>query len=124
MNKKIVLVMGLLMALLLTGCANTGQEQDPNQARVVYQLKSGDKKLAQKKITVEKGSKVVTGLKKAWSVKLQNGMVTQIDGHAQDPDRDRYWTYEINGKEAKKGVNQQKVYDQDKIVFTLKDISQ
>jgi hypothetical protein len=62
---------------------------------------------------------VLAGLKKAWTVKLQKGMVTQIGSHKQNAKKNVYWTYKVNGKTVKKGVQQQKVKNKDKITFNL-----
>ena len=103
----------IFTAIFLVSCANTTQKNNSdNVIRVSYQIKKENKSLSKKTVTVKKGASVLTGLKKAWPVKTENKMVTKIDGHAQNPDLDQYWLYDINGKESKKGVDQQKLNDQ------------
>lgn len=65
----------------------------------------------------------MTGLKKAWTTKTEKKMVTEIDGHAQEPNLDQYWIYKVNGEGSNKGVTEQKLHDKDQITFILKDIS-
>lgn len=123
-KKKLVFLAMIFTAIFLVSCANTTQKNNSdNVIRVSYQIKKENKSLSKKTVTVKKGASVLTGLKNAWPVKTENKMVTKIDGHAQNPDLDQYWLYDINGKESKMGVDQQKLNDQDKVVFILKDIS-
>lgn len=124
MKKKFVFLAMIFTAIFLVSCANTAQKDNSdNLIRVSYQIKKENKSLSKKTVTVKKGTSVLTGLKKAWPVKTENKMVTKIDRQAQNPDLDQYWLYEINGKESKRGADQQKLHDQDKVVFILKDIS-
>ena len=67
----------------------------------------------------KKNAKVITGLKKAWTVKDKEGMITSIDGHQQDSDKNIFWTYTINDKTIKKGAQEQKVKNNDKVTFNL-----
>ncbi|HIW90002.1 MAG TPA: DUF4430 domain-containing protein [Candidatus Ligilactobacillus excrementipullorum] len=125
MKKSLMIIVTLLATVVLASCAGGNQTQQPQEKtlRVSYQLKHENKALAKKTVTVKPGSNVLQGLKKAWNVKLEQQMVTEIKGHAQNPDLDEYWVYEVNGKEAKKGVTEQKLHNKDHVVFILKDIS-
>lgn len=125
MLKKIAFLVMILVAMILTGCASLQSNgNDPHkQIKVSYQIKKENKLLDKKSVTVKKGVNVLTGLKKAWTTKTEKKMVTEIEGHAQDPDLDQYWVYEVNGEESNKGVTEQKLHDKDQITFTLKDIS-
>lgn len=125
MKKGLLIIVAIVTAVVLTSCAGSKQKQaQPEKTlRVSYQLKHENKELAKKTVTVKKGANVLQGLKKAWNVKTEKQMVTEIKGHAQNPDLDEYWVYEVNGKEAKKGVTEQKLHNNDHIVFILKDIS-
>ena len=46
-------------------------------------------------------------------------MITSIDGYQQDSDKNIFWTYTINDKTIKKGVQEQKVKNNDKVTFNL-----
>lgn len=120
-KKRHFLILVVLVAIsLVAGCSQTTKKTAPtNQIRVTYQLQNDGDQIAKKSVHVKKNATVLTGLKKAWSVKLQKGMVTQIGKHKQDTNKNIYWTYKINGKTAKKGVQQQKVKNKDKVTFNL-----
>ncbi len=119
-KRRFLIILTILAAFLVTGCSQTTKKQAPaNQIQVTYQLQKSGSQIAKKEVHVKKNATVVTGLKKAWPVKLQKGMVTQIDGHKQNDKQNVYWTYKINGKTAKKGVQQQKVANKDKVTFNL-----
>lgn len=108
--------------LALTGVSNVNaapKKANSNQISVNYTLKVGKKTVDSKKVKVPKKSKVITGLKKAWKVRETKGFVTAIDGKKQNPKKNIYWTYTINGKWATKGVDQQRVANKDKVKFTL-----
>lgn len=125
MKKRVLLIVAVLMAVILTSCASqkNGAQKNGNSIKVSYQIKKADKSVAKKSVTVKKGTTVLTGLRKCWKVKTEKQMVTVIAGHSQEPDLDQYWIYSINGKEAKKGAAEQKLHNKDQVVFTLKDIA-
>lgn len=127
-KKYSVTLLVLLSMFFTTGCSTQGnnskQAKKNDTIRVTYQLKSGRRSLGTKNIQLKKGTEVDTGLKKAWPTKEHKGLVTEINGHKQNDKKQKYWTYTINGKKAKKGVKQQKVNNKNKIVFTLQKVSE
>ena len=127
-KKPFILLVTFLILLFAGGCSTqsngTNQSKPTNTIRVTYQIKDSSQSLGTKKVSVKKGAKVETGLKKAWPTKIQKGMVTEINGHKQNNKNDEYWLYTINGKKANKGVAQQQVHNKNKIVFKLEKVSQ
>ncbi|GBG93875.1 hypothetical protein LFYK43_03340 [Ligilactobacillus salitolerans] len=128
MLKRKTLPVLLMSVFLLTGCSTQANSDHksakPSSVTVTYRLKNGHKTLGTKKVHVKKGAKVITGLRKAWPVKVKKGIVTAIDGRQQNEKQNKYWMYTVNGKSAKKGVEQQKVSDQGHVVFTLQKTQQ
>lgn len=123
-KKSLLTILITLAALLLVlvGCSIDKSKQTTkpnNQITVTYQLQNDGKKIAEKKVDTKKNAKVITGLKKAWTVKDKEGMITSIDGHQQDSDKNIFWTYTINNKTIKKGAQEQKVKNNDKVTFNL-----
>ena len=121
-NKKVsTVITATILTFTLAGCSNnkSTQTKKNNQISVTYTLKDNKKTLDSKTVKVNKKAKVLTGLQKAWKVKLTKGFITSIDGHSQNPKKKIYWTYTINGKWAQKGANQQVVNNKDKVKFTL-----
>lgn len=109
----------------MAGCTATKQSQNsPSTISVTYQLKQGDHSLGTKQIKSKKNAKVISSLRKVWPVKTHKGMVTEIRGYKQNPKKNEYWLYTVNGKTAKKGVEQQTITKKSKIVFTLEKMSE
>ncbi|GAF38763.1 hypothetical protein FC83_GL002030 [Agrilactobacillus composti DSM 18527 = JCM 14202] len=126
--KKLTRIVVSLLALITFGGTTTAAftaDTTPVQAAAkqtittTYTLKQGKKTISKKTTKVAKNATVLTGLKKNWSVKQSKGFVTAIDGHKQNTKQKLYWTYTINGKMASKGVTQQKLQNNDKVVFNL-----
>ena len=128
LKKYSVTLLVLLNMLFATGCSrqnnNLKQVKKNDTVRVTYQLKSGRRSLGTKNVQLKKGTKVDTGLKKAWPTKEHKGMIKEINGHKQNDKKQKYWMYTINGKKASKGVKQQNVKDKNKIIFTLQKVSE
>ena len=70
-KKKLVFLAMIFTAIFLVSCANTAQKNNSdNVVRVSYQIKKENKSLSKKTVTVKKGASGLTGLKKAWPVKI------------------------------------------------------
>lgn len=118
------LLMTVLAIVLLNGAVSANSNNSgSNNVKVTYTLKQGNKTFANKKVTQKKGSTVLTGLKKNWQVKESKNFITSIDGKKENQSKKIYWTYKVNGKTSNKMANQQKVHNNDHVVFTLSKTS-
>lgn len=113
-------VVVVTLSLGLAGCSpkQTTKTTTPKDT-VTYTLQENHKTFAKATFKVKKHSTVLTGLKQKWTVKADKGFVTSIDKREQAAKANKYWTYTINKKFAKKGVTQQKLKNHDHIVFDL-----
>ena len=119
---SIIVAIVAFFTFTLTGCQNNQSKnaKKDNQIAVTYTLKDNKKDTEKKTVDVpKKKATVMTGLKKAWKVQSSKGFITSIEGKKQNPKKKVYWTYTLNGKYAKKGADQQKVNNKDKVKFTL-----
>lgn len=121
MKKRItVLLMSLLLLLgVIAPAATTTADAKTNNIKVTYVLKKNKKQIAKKTVTLKKNSSVMTGVKKAWTVKEKDGFITAIDGKKQNNKKKMYWTFTVNGKKVNVAANKKKLKNKDKVTFTL-----
>lgn len=114
--KPIVIASSLL---LLAACSNDDANKKPesDEVKVTVSVKPQGEKADKKEVIVDKDDSVMDALEEAYEVEDDNGFVTEIDGHKQDPGKNLYWMYKVNGKMPSKGAEQNGVKDGDKIEF-------
>ncbi len=118
--KRMITPIALISSIwLLTACANNEKAKptDSDDIKVTVSVKPQGEKESTKEVTVDKDDSVMDALEEGFEVEDDNGFVTEIDGHQQDPSKNLYWMYDINGKIAEKGAEDMTVSDGDKIVF-------
>lgn len=125
-KKWVVSVLAILMLELpvVGSTVVTAQKATGRTVTDVYVLQRNSKQFARKKVHVKQGAVVLTGLKHAWHVRMKKGMVTAIDGRSQNTAKKTYWMYKVDGKEATKGVTQEKVRNHDTVTFNLKRVNE
>ncbi|WP_442892141.1 DUF4430 domain-containing protein [Companilactobacillus sp. HBUAS59699] len=121
MKKRItVLLMSLLLLVgVIAPAATTTADAKTNNIKVTYVLKKNKKRIAKKTVTLKKNASVMTGVKKAWTVKEKSGFITAIDGKKQNDKKKMYWTFTVNGKKVNVAANKKKLKNKDKVTFTL-----
>ncbi|GAA2909635.1 DUF4430 domain-containing protein [Enterococcus pseudoavium] len=125
--KKTMILAALLVSLVgFTGCQKnepaTSQETSVSQKteqKATVKLQEDGKELSKKTINFEKGATLYDVMAKNFTIEDQDGFITKIEGHAQDENAKKYWTFKINDKEIMKGAKEVKVKGNDKIVFDL-----
>ncbi|MGO3114424.1 DUF4430 domain-containing protein [Enterococcus pseudoavium] len=125
--KKTMILAALLVSLVgFTGCQKkepaTSQETSVSQKteqKATVKLQEDGKELSKKTINFEKGATLYDVMAKNFTIEDQDGFITKIEGHAQDENDKKYWTFKINDKEIMKGAKEVKVKENDKIVFDL-----
>ncbi|WP_125565430.1 DUF4430 domain-containing protein [Companilactobacillus insicii] len=121
MKKRItILLMSLLLLVgVIAPAATTTADAKTKNIKVTYVLKKNKKKIAKKTVTLKKNASVMTGVKKAWTVKEKNNFITSINGKAQNNKKKMYWTFTVNGKKVNVAANKKKLKNKDKVTFTL-----
>lgn len=104
----------------LTACSSSNEKQKtatPTNVKVTVSIKPANEKTSSKKVALNAKNSVMDALKKAYTVKEDNGFVTEINGKKQDKAKRLYWMYKINNKMAPKGAKEIKVKNGDDILF-------
>ncbi|MFZ7333837.1 DUF4430 domain-containing protein [Streptococcus pluranimalium] len=116
MLKPVILASTLL---LLTACAKDDAHKKPesDEVKVTVSVKPEGEKAEKKEVIVDQDDSVLDALDEAFDVEDDDGFVTEIDGHKQNPAKNLYWMYKVNGKMANKGAEENIVKDGDKIEF-------
>lgn len=82
-------------------------------------LLDGDKELSKKEVKFEDGQSLYDVLKEVYSVEDDDGMITSIDGHAQDEKSNKYWVFTINDEQVNSGAKDVTLKKDDRVVFKL-----
>ncbi|OTN76570.1 hypothetical protein A5886_001647 [Enterococcus sp. 8G7_MSG3316] len=134
MKQKIMISYVLLLSLLLVGCAKpsidgtststeaSSAEKSATQrtAEISFVNNSDDTSaaLTDKTVTFEEGTTLMTIMKDNFELVEDQGMITSIDGLAQDEGSGYYWTYTINDEMINTGANDTFLGENDQVVFT------
>jgi len=134
MKQKWIVSYALLLSIVLVGCAkpsinetNTATEASSAEKSATQRTaeisfvnntdeKSAD--LADKTVTFEEGTTLMSIMKANFDLVEDQGMITSIDGLAQDESNGYYWTYTINDEMINTGANDTFLGENDKVVFT------
>lgn len=119
--------------LFMTGCTTIGSSKEENQQSKTEQkqqkqqtvtviIQEDSKQLSKKSIPFKNGETLLTILKENFTLEEEQGFITSIDGRAQDKQKQKYWTFTINGKSATKGAKEIKLKQNQLIVFDLAKI--
>ncbi|MBO0454406.1 DUF4430 domain-containing protein [Candidatus Enterococcus murrayae] len=131
--KKKILVFTLLASLLaFSGCttkeadstdkSTTKEEVSSSKKAEVTStitLLDGDKELSKKEIAFQDGEKLFDVLEKNYEIEDNDGMISSIDGHAQDEKNKKYWVFTINDEQVNSGAKDVVLKDGDRVVFKL-----
>ncbi|MGT2829962.1 DUF4430 domain-containing protein [Streptococcus hillyeri] len=115
--KKLLSSLVLLLSLFLVACGNGGADKDDQVAGKVQLIVNLDTNKMDEQVTFEKGDTVMDVLEDNYEVEEDNGMITAIDGIAQDETKGIYWMFKVNDDMAPKGAEQITLNDGDKIEF-------
>lgn len=127
MKKKSVLAVVILSSIVFGACgtaketteSTTKDTQQVEAVTVTISLTEGDKLLSKEELEVPAGETLETILVDHFQAEASDGMVTAIAGHKQEPDKNKYWLFNVNDKPSMVGANNYKVQENDKIDWTL-----
>lgn len=132
--KRRNLVFALLLSLLLfSGCdskqagsTDTSQStekvaasSEESAAKTSITLLDGEKELSKKDLSFKDGDSLFDVLKENYSIEDDEGMITAIDGHAQDAKNNKYWVFTINDEQVNVEAKDAKLKNGDRVVFKL-----
>lgn len=116
MLKPVILASSLF---LLAACAkdDTNKKPESDEVKVTVSVKPEGEKAEKKEVIVDQDDSVLDALDEAFDVEDDDGFVTEIDGHKQNPAKNLYWMYKVNDKMATKGAEENIVKNGDQIEF-------
>lgn len=116
MLKPVILASSLF---LLVACAKDDANKKPesDEVKVTISVKPEGEKAEKKEVIVDQDDSVLDALDEAFDVEDDDGFVTEIDGHKQNPAKNLYWMYKVNDKMATKGAEENIVKNGDQIEF-------
>ncbi|WP_162011145.1 DUF4430 domain-containing protein [Streptococcus sp. S784/96/1] len=115
--KKLLSSLVLLFSFVLVACSNGGADKDDQVAGKVQLIVNLDTNKMDEQVTFEEGDTVMDVLEDNYEVEKDNGLITSIDGLAQDEAKKIYWMFKVNDEMAPKGAEQITLNDGDKIEF-------
>lgn len=116
MLKPVILASSLF---LLAACAKDDANKKPesDEVKVTVSVKPEGEKAEKKEVIVDQDDSVLDALDEAFDVEDDDGFVTEIDGHKQNPAKNLYWMYKVNDKMPTKGAEENIVKNGDQIEF-------
>ena len=109
MKKTLYSFFAVLAALVLVSCGQSTPSTTESSA-------SSSQVAKEKQITITV-SIAPEGQEANYKIEEKSGLITSIDGVAQDESKGLYWMYKINGEMAPKGAAETTVQDGDTIEF-------
>lgn len=132
MKKRTVFFALVFSLMLFSGCTSKPAESSDSSStegtvassekaeeKASITLLDGDKELSKKQVTFEKGQTLFDVLKETYDVEDDKGMITSIDGHAQDEKDNKYWVFTINDEQVNSGAKDVTLKKDDRVVFKL-----
>lgn len=125
--KKLLNALVLVLAVtVLAACGQTKSQesQSSSSAQVAKQsvtlVINNGQETKKKTVTFKDGATVLDVLEDSYDVEVDDsGLITAIDGTAQDEQAKKYWMYKVNDKMAPKGAKETKVKNGDTIEFYM-----
>ncbi|MFQ9322302.1 MAG: DUF4430 domain-containing protein [Enterococcus durans] len=119
--------------LLMGGCTTVDSSKEENQQSKTEQtqqkqqtttiiIQEDGKQLSSKTVSFKTGDNLLTVLKENFAIEEEQGFITSIDGYKQDKQKQKYWTFTIDGKSATKGAKEIVLKKNQQIVFDLAKI--
>ncbi|WP_079530163.1 DUF4430 domain-containing protein [Halobacillus hunanensis] len=129
MRKMYALIAALMVTVfVLAGCQTEGggekasaSQEEKQQVTLNIELSKnkGEKVLANKEVTVEKGTVLMEVMKNNFEVAEKDGFITGIKGITASEEEQKAWMFTINGESSMVGANKYEVKQGDEIVFDL-----
>lgn len=126
MKKALLLAAALMSVSIFAGCQNTtnqnteqtSSEQAAKQSAQIT-IKADGKETANQTVDFKEGDSLYEVMEQNFTIKADDGFITEIDGQKQDQKASKYWTFTINGEMATKGAKDIQLKNGDKVNFEL-----
>ena len=127
MKKTLYSLFTVLAALVLVSCGQSTPSATKNSASssqvakekeiITVSIAPEGQEAQSKTLKVAEKANLMEVLKANYKIEEKGGLITSIDGVAQDESKGLYWMYKINGEMAPKGAAETTVQDGDTIEF-------
>ena len=97
--------------------ASSSQVAKEKQITITVSIAPEGQEAQSKTLKVAEKANLMEVLKANYKIEEKSGLITSIDGVAQDESKGLYWMYKINGEMAPKGAAETTVQDGDTIEF-------
>lgn len=133
-----------LLSLVLVGCSNqTAVEESPAEmqeeateavedveggeveeitAEVSIVVDGEEQEDLNQSLQVKQDTILLEAMDEAYDLEGEDGFITAIEGHEQDPDNNKYWLYSVNGEDAPVGAGEYEIQDNDQIEWRLESV--
>lgn len=115
MKKFFTTILALLSFIVLAACSPKTEETA--QTAQLNLIVTHDQATIDEQVEFTQGQTVLEILSANFEVEETNGMVTSIDGVAQDASKSIYWMYKVNDEMAAVGAGELEPKDGDKVEF-------
>lgn len=116
MKKFFTTILAFFSLIALVACSPKTEEPtaETGHVQLIVQAEKGQ---TDERVEFTQGQTVLEILQANYDVEETNGMVTSIDGVAQDASKNIYWMYKVNDEMAAVGAGELEPKDGDKIEF-------
>lgn len=124
MKKMIRAVFLFVLLFTLGACTNTADKTEQTTsseatAKVTIVLKEDNKEFDKKEWEIKKDESLQTVLDTHYKLEMSKDFISGIDGHLQDTKENKYWMYDVNGKQPDVGAAEYLLKDGDIVTWTL-----
>jgi hypothetical protein len=122
MKKSIYGFLILLVMLTLGACtqkAEPAKEKAQDQLKITIILKEDKQEFDKKELTVNKKESLQTIMDQQFKLEMDQDFITGIDGHKQNAQENKYWLYDVNGKQPDVAAVDYYLKDGDVVTWTL-----
>lgn len=75
----------------------------------------------EQRIEVEEGTTLLEAMREHYDIEEEGGVITSIEGYAQDESRNAYWIFDVNDEQSPEGAGEYILQNNDEIEWELDD---
>jgi hypothetical protein len=122
MKKSIYRFLLLLVVLLVGACTQKVEptkEKAQDQLNITIILKEDKQEFDKKELTVNKKASLQMVMDQQFKLEMDKDFISGIDGHKQKAQENKYWLYDVNGKQPEVAAADYYLKDGDVVTWTL-----
>ncbi len=128
LKKKILLLFTMIVLVLgVSSCSEKNNVDSSSttgdyESKATIELVEDGEKFKEETLEFNEDEKLLDIMKRNLDIVEKDGFIESIEKKSQDPDKNKYWLYEVNGEMAQVGANEYKLKDGDKVLFRLEEL--